>query len=79
VEYDPGSNEKLFIGRTNNLHARICSHNSDKYFTTKNKDPWKLIFSRGFESRSEAMKVEKDLKSIKDKNYILKLISSDKI
>jgi putative endonuclease len=44
--------EKLYIGQTNNLQARINRHNSDKNFTTKNKGPWKLLYSKEFETGS---------------------------
>jgi putative endonuclease len=71
--------EKLYIGQTNNLQARINRHNSDKNFTTKNKSPWKLLYSKEFETRSEAMNYKKELKSIKNKNYSLKLISKQEI
>jgi len=71
--------EKIYIGQTNNLVTRISRHNSNKNFTTKNKGPWKLLFSRNFETRSEAMMFEKKLKSIKNKNYILKLINNKEI
>lgn len=68
------STDKLYIGQTNNLEARLRRHNIDKNFSTKNRGPWKLIFSKVFETRGEAMKYEKYLKSLKNKEYILKNI-----
>ncbi|MCE1164283.1 MAG: GIY-YIG nuclease family protein [Bacteroidetes bacterium] len=65
------STGKLYIGQTNNLNARISRHNSNKNFTTKNKGPWKLLYSKEFNTRSEAMVFEKKLKSIKNKEYII--------
>jgi len=64
------STNKLYIGQTNNLESRINKHNNNKNFTTKNKGPWKLIFSKEFDSRSEAMIFEKKLKMIKNKEYL---------
>lgn len=63
--------QNLYIGQTNCLKARIERHNSDKNFTTKNKGPWKLLYKKEFKTRSEAMKHEKELKSIKNKEYII--------
>jgi putative endonuclease len=68
------STNKLYIGQTNNLEARIKRHNNNKNFTTKNKGHWKIIYSKEFETRSEAMLYEKKLKSIKNKEYILREI-----
>ncbi|WP_052324559.1 GIY-YIG nuclease family protein [Haliscomenobacter hydrossis] len=45
----------LYIGQTNNLPDRILRHNTNRNKWTKNKGPWTLIFSRAFETRSEAM------------------------
>ena len=71
------STGKLYIGQTNNLEARVERHNIGKNFSTKNRGPWRLIFSREFESRKEALKFEKYLKSLKNKEYILEKISKN--
>src|SRR5687768_9858485 len=54
---------RLYIGQTNDLQDRIHRHNSNQNLSTKNKGPWKLLFSAGFESRSEAVLLERKLKS----------------
>jgi len=69
--------QKLYIGQTNNLDARVRRHNIGKNFSTKNRGPWKLIFSQEFENRNEAMKFEKYLKSLKNREYILEKISNN--
>ena len=65
---------KLYIGQTNNIENRIWKHNSNKVFSTKNRGPWKLIYVKEFTSRSKAMKYERKLKSLKNKDYLLKII-----
>ncbi len=62
--------KKLYIGQTNNLIKRIERHNNGKNFSTKNRGPWKVVFSKEFDSRNEAMKFEKYLKSLKNQQYI---------
>ena len=69
------STGKLYIGQTNNIQARLNKHNSDKNIYTKNKGPWSLLFSKEFNTRSEAMVFEKKLKSLKNSNYVLSLIN----
>jgi putative endonuclease len=73
------STGKLYVGQTNNLEARINRHNSGKNFTTKNKGPWKLLFSREFMTRSEAMIYEKTLKSFKSKKYLINKINNQEL
>jgi putative endonuclease len=70
------TSEKLYIGQTNNLTDRIKRHNTNQNKFTKNKGPWKLIYSKEFGSRSEAVKFEMKLKSIKNKSYLLEKLHS---
>jgi putative endonuclease len=63
--------DKLYIGHTENIERRLLEHNSNQSKSTKNNGPWKLIFTKEFNSRSEAMKFELKLKSFKNKNYLL--------
>jgi len=73
------STDRLYIGQTNNLEARIKKHNSDRNFTTKNKGPWKILYHKEFETRSEAMIFEKKLKSIKNKKYLVSKIEKNEL
>ncbi len=41
--------------------------------------PWKLMFSKKFFLRAEAMKFEKYLKSLKNKKYIMSKILENKL
>jgi putative endonuclease len=65
---------KIYIGQTNNLEDRIKRHNSNQNKYTKNKGPWKLIFSKKFETRSEAIHLEIKLKSYKNTEFLLNKI-----
>ena len=69
------STTQLYIGQTNNLQDRILRHNQNRNKWTKNKGPWKLIFARQFDTRAEAVQLERKLKSYKDKVYLLEWIS----
>jgi len=57
--------EKFYICSTSDLGRRIKLHNSPKARWTRNYQPWVLIHSEDFISRSEAVKREKFLKSLK--------------
>ncbi|NIM46753.1 MAG: GIY-YIG nuclease family protein [Candidatus Aenigmarchaeota archaeon] len=59
------SQNKLYIGHTNNVEFRERKH---KYgvaakFTAQNKNDFQLVHSEEFTSRAEAMKRERQLKS----------------
>ena len=65
---------RLYIGQTNNLEDRIKRHNKGEVAATKNRRPLELIYSEIYNSRSEAMKRERYLKSLKSSKYILENI-----
>ncbi len=66
---------RLYIGQTNDLEDRISRHNSNQNLATKNKGPWKLLFQKQFELRSQAVQLEKKLKSWKNPAKIKQWIS----
>ena len=63
--------DKIYIGYTSDLSARFLSHNklSKKGWTVKFR-PWEIIYTEKFESKSEAMKREKQLKTAKGREFI---------
>jgi len=69
------STEKLYIGHTENLDRRLHEHNSNQSKSTRFRGPWELIFKKEFSTKSEAATFEYKLKRVKNKNYLLKVIS----
>ena len=67
---------KIYIGYTSDLKQRLLSHNifAKKGYTVKYR-PWILIYSEEFNSKAEAMKREKELKSAKGRDFIWSLIA----
>jgi len=57
---------KLYIGHTSHLEKRIKRHNDGGSLYTRNRGPWKLIFSKESQTRSEAVLLEKKLKGFKN-------------
>ena len=68
------STDKLYIGQTANLEERLQKHNNNKVgkliYTHKQKGPWKLIYSEQYNTRSDAMKRERFLKSGQGREWI---------
>ncbi|MCF8238774.1 MAG: GIY-YIG nuclease family protein [Saprospiraceae bacterium] len=62
---------KIYIGQTSQLIARFHSHNelSRKGWSIRYR-PWVVIHVEFFESRTEALRREKELKSARGRKYI---------
>ncbi len=65
---------KHYTGYTSDLEDRLTSHNhlATKGYSTKFR-PWSLIFSKTFETKSEALKYEAWLKTGVGRTFIKSL------
>jgi putative endonuclease len=68
----------FYIGHTADLDERVQRHNHGKSLYTKAKAPWKLIYQEVFNTRSEAMKREQEIKRKKNKAYIEYLLRASR-
>ncbi|OGX34971.1 MAG: hypothetical protein A3F87_03970 [Omnitrophica WOR_2 bacterium RIFCSPLOWO2_12_FULL_51_24] len=70
-------NGKNYIGHTADLRRRIIEHNTctDRSKFTCVNGPWDLFFYEAFETRAEAMKHEKSLKTGKGRETIAQIKS----
>ena len=70
---------KIYIGHTSDLERRLREHNdrkvSKRRYTRIQQGPWRLIHFKEMESRSDAMRREKYLKSGKGREWIYKNIT----
>ena len=66
---------RYYIGSTSNLKARIHFHNSGKQRSTRHRIPFELVYSEIFESKTNALRREKQIKSYKGGEAFKKLIS----
>ena len=64
----------MYIGQTNNLEDRLHRHNSNQNISTKNRGPWKLMHFVEYETRIEAVQLERQLKSWKSSKKVLEWI-----
>ena len=75
---------KIYIGQTADLERRLKRHNGElksklSSFTSKNAGDWELIYSEEVDTRENAMKREKQLKTSKGRLFIKSLLSLDEI
>ena len=68
--------DRFYTGHTSDVGSRFIRHNLGKNRSTKSGRPWRLVYAESFESRSEAVQRERQIKSMKDRNYILELITT---
>jgi predicted GIY-YIG superfamily endonuclease len=55
--------DRIYIGHTEHLGHRLGQHQRGEGGWTKWRGPWELVLSEDFDTRAEAMKREKALKT----------------
>ena len=65
---------RRYTGLTNDVEKRVGQHNAKQNRSTKSYTPWKLILVESFETREEARRREKYLKSGIGREYIDNLL-----
>jgi putative endonuclease len=68
---------RFYIGQTNNLEDRVRRHNEGRVVATKGRRPLILVRSEEFESRSEAVRRERELKSFKGNSRFRELVDAE--
>ncbi len=72
------SNGQLYIGSCANLDDRLKRHNQNRSKATKGRGPWRLYWARTFNTRSEAVQLERKLKRFKNHQYLLQWIEQNR-
>ena len=67
------SKKYIYVGITDNIDRRIMQHNAGRSKTTRFYSPFKLIYSEATDTRQNARKREKYLKSGVGKEFLKKL------
>jgi putative endonuclease len=61
---------KRYIGCTRNILRRLDEHNNGLVKSTRNRRPLELIYTEGFENKSDAIARERFFKSGKGREYL---------
>jgi len=71
------SYKKIYIGYTSSLEERFKSHNelATKGWTIRFR-PWEIVHKEIFESKVDAMRREKELKSAKGREWVWQMINN---
>ena len=69
------SAERYYVGVSSDPSRRLAFHNSrEKGFTARYR-PWKIVFMKRYPCRSEALAVERRIKSWKSRSMIARVVS----
>ena len=66
---------KYYIGSTSDAMARLNFHNAGLQRSTRNRIPFKLVLFEKYDSKEEALKREKQIKSWKGGESFKKMIA----
>ena len=69
---------RYYIGHTQNISERLLYHNDGRVTATRNKGPWRLVYSEEYENKLGANSRELEIKAKKSKRYIEYLINMRK-
>jgi putative endonuclease len=70
-------NKHYYIGSTKDISTRLARHNAGHTPSTKAYRPWKLIYSESFNTFSEAVKRELEIKGWKNPEYTARTLGFD--
>lgn len=71
------ANNDLYIGSTEDVAKRLVLHNAGKVRSTKAYRPWQLMGHEEYNSRSEAVRRERFLKSHQQKDLLKKRFENE--
>jgi len=66
--------DRYYIGSTSDIEERLKRHNAGATPSTKAGKPWKVVFTKPFDSKTEALKYEIYIKRMKSRKFIESLI-----
>jgi len=74
VLYSPSAN-KFYVGYTSNLESRLLTHNQlGTKDWTKRYRPWELVYIESYQTKSSALKREKELNTGVGREFIQKML-----
>lgn len=68
--------DKYYVGVSEKPEERLKKHNSKNKGYTNQSNDWEIVFLKSFETKSEALAFEKQIKGWKSRIKIQKLIVS---
>jgi len=73
------SKDRYYTGFTHEISTRLFKHNSGATPSTRPGIPWRMVYSETFKNKHEAILRESEIKKMKSRDYIVKLIGRNSI
>jgi len=70
--------DTYYVGSTQDVNSRLERHNQGRSKYTKTKRPWELVYWEKCRDRAEAMRLEREIKARKSKDYIESLVRTSR-
>ena len=67
--------DQYYTGQTSDLADRLFRHNNSGSKSTKKAKDWICVYTESFETRSEAVHRENEIKAKRNRKYIEELIN----
>ncbi len=64
-----------YTGSAENALIRLIRHNEGWSRSTKGKRPWRIVHTESYETKREALRREREIKRMKSREYIERLIN----
>jgi putative endonuclease len=72
------STGQFYVGQTENLTKRVFEHNNNRTPSIKNRGLWELVHAEAFDSRAEAMRRGRQIKKMKSRQWIERLVRASR-
>ncbi|MDY0255099.1 MAG: GIY-YIG nuclease family protein [Tenuifilaceae bacterium] len=72
-------NGRYYVGSCEDVAARLKRHNEGATPSTKPYRPWRVVWTQQLDSRAEALKREREIKRMKSRLYIERLIAGGEL
>ena len=71
------SGDRYYKGMSQNPERRLEFHNTKERGYTSRYRPWKLVYTKGFQSKTDALAAERKVKGWRNRVMIERLIAGD--
>jgi putative endonuclease len=71
--------DRYYVGYSSDLISRLDEHNLGATRSTRPGRPWKLVYMEKFSNKSAAIKRENQIKKMKSRKYIERLVSGESV
>ncbi len=69
---------RFYIGYTANIDQRLMNHNAGMTQSTKSRIPWKVVYYKTFQDKTDAILRERFLKAQRNRAFYERLINGFK-